>query len=198
GSSAGNAGRGAKSRHLQSRGRRQDGSKRNGIRLAGGPHDGDVQNGHGTVPRQNGRDLCQGLISGTQSMVVKPKNIDEYLAAVSDDKRAALERLRKIIRATVPKAEECISYQLPAFRLDGKCFVWFGAAANHCAIYGVLGDHKDELKDYDPSKGTILFQADKAMSAALVRKLIRARIAERGSKQQNTRVANHIQPETFR
>jgi uncharacterized protein YdhG (YjbR/CyaY superfamily) len=55
-------------------------------------------------------------------MVVKPKNIDEYLAALSDDKRAALERLRKIIRAAVPKAEECISYQLPAFRLDGKCF----------------------------------------------------------------------------
>ena len=51
-------------------------------------------------------------------MVVKPKNIDEYLAALSDDKRAALERLRKIIRAAVPKAEECISYQLPAFRLD--------------------------------------------------------------------------------
>jgi hypothetical protein len=61
-------------------------------------------------------------------MVVKPKNIDEYLAALSDDKRAALERLRKIIRDAVPKAEECISYQLPAFRLDGKCFVWFGAA----------------------------------------------------------------------
>ena len=113
-------------------------------------------------------------------MVVKPKNIDEYLAALSDDKRAALERLRKIIRAAVPKAEECISYQLPAFRLDGKCFVWFGAAANHCAIYGVVGDHKDELKDkdYDISKGTIRFQADKAMPAALVRKLIKARIAE--------------------
>ena len=111
-------------------------------------------------------------------MVVKPKNIDEYLAAMSDDKRAALERLRKIIRAAVPRAEECISYQLPAFRLDGKCFVWFGAAANHCAIYGVLGDHKDELKDYDTSKGTIRFQADKAMPAALVRKLIKARIAE--------------------
>src|SRR5271165_519099 len=173
-------------------GRRQDGSKRNGIRLAGGPHDGDVQNGHGTVPRKVGRDLCQALISGTQSMVVKPKNIDEYLAALSDDKRAALERLRKIIRVAVPKAEECISYQLPAFRLDGKCFVWFGAAANHCAIYGVLGDHKDELKDYDISKGTIRFQADKAMPAALVRKLIKARIAEnvgRSNKARQRRTA---------
>ena len=111
-------------------------------------------------------------------MVVKPKNIDEYLAALSDDKRAALERLRKIIRAAVPKAEECISYRLPAFRLDGKCFVWFGAAANHCAIYGVLGDHKDELKDYDISKGTIRFQPDRPLSAALVRKLMKDRIAQ--------------------
>jgi uncharacterized protein YdhG (YjbR/CyaY superfamily) len=148
---------------------------------------GDGYNGHGTVPRQNGRDLWQRLISRTQSMVVKPKNIDEYLAAVSDDKRAALERLRKIIRAAVPKAEECISYQLPAFRLDGKCFVWFGAAANHCAIYGVVGDHKDELKDYDTSKGTIRFQADKAMPAALVRKLIKARIAERVGRSDKAR-----------
>jgi hypothetical protein len=43
------------------------------------------------------------------------------------------------------------------FRLDGKCFVWFGAAANRCAIYGVVGDNKDDLKDYDVSKGTIRF-----------------------------------------
>jgi len=125
---------------------------------------------------------------------VKPKNIDEYLAALSDDKRAALERLRKIIRAAVPKAEECISYQLPAFRLDGKCFVWFGAAANHCAIYGVLGDHKDELKDYDTSKGTIRFQADKAMPAALVRKLIKSRIAKNVDRSNKAPRANHIQP----
>jgi uncharacterized protein YdhG (YjbR/CyaY superfamily) len=111
-------------------------------------------------------------------MVVKPKNIDEYLASVSDDNRATLKRLRRIIRAAVPNAEECISYQLPAFRVDGKCFVWFGAAANHCAIYGVVGDHKDDLKDYDITKGTIRFQADKAIPAALVRKLIKARIAE--------------------
>src|SRR5580692_2353726 len=129
-------------------------------------------------------------------MVVKPKNIDEYLAALSDDKRAALERLRKIIRAAVPKAEECISYQLPAFRLDGKCFVWFGAAANHCAIYGVLGDHKDELKDYDTSKGTIRFQADKAMPAALVRKLLKSRIAKNMDRSNKAPRANHIQPKT--
>ena len=61
-------------------------------------------------------------------MAKKPKTIDEYLAAVSDDKRAALEKLRKTIRSIVPKAEECISYGLAAFCLDGKLLVAFGAA----------------------------------------------------------------------
>jgi uncharacterized protein YdhG (YjbR/CyaY superfamily) len=60
------------------------------------------------------------------TITAKPKTIDEYLAALSDDKRAALERLRKTIRAAAPGAEECISYDLPAFRLDGKALVWFG------------------------------------------------------------------------
>ena len=114
----------------------------------------------------------------------KPKTIDEYLAALSDDKRAALERLRKTIRATAPKAEECISYRLPAFRLDGKMLVAFGAAAHHCAFYpmssSTVAAHKDELKDYDTSKGTIRFQADNPLPAALVRKLVKARIAENG------------------
>ncbi|HET6204495.1 MAG TPA: DUF1801 domain-containing protein [Planctomycetota bacterium] len=111
------------------------------------------------------------------------KTIDEYLAALSDDKRAALERLRRTIRAAAPKAEECISYQLPAFR-QRKMLVGFGATANHCAFYlmssSTVKAHKDELKDYDTSKGTIRFQADHPLPAALVRKLVKARIAENG------------------
>ena len=114
-------------------------------------------------------------------MVTKPKTIDEYLAALSDDKRAALEKLRKTIRAAAPKAEECISYQLAAFRQDGM-LVAFGATANHCAFYlmssSTVEAHKDELKDYDTSQGTIRFQADKPLPVALVRKLVKARIAE--------------------
>ena len=115
-------------------------------------------------------------------MAAKPKTIDDYLAALSDDKRAALEKLRKIIRAAAPKAEECISYGLAAFRLNGKPLVAFGATANHCAFFpmssSTVAAHKDELKDYDTSKGTIRFQADKPLPAALVRKLVKARIAE--------------------
>ena len=66
-------------------------------------------------------------------MAAKPKTIDEYLAALSDDKRAALEKLRKVIRAAAPKAEECISYQLPAFRQNGM-LVAFGATSNNSVL----------------------------------------------------------------
>ena len=114
-----------------------------------------------------------------------PKNIDAYFARVSDDQRAALEKLRKAIRAAAPKAEECISYGLPAFRL-GKMLVAFGAAANHCSFYPMsstlIRDFEDELKGYSTSKGTIRFHPDDPLPAALVRKLVKARIAEHARK----------------
>ena len=113
----------------------------------------------------------------------KPKNIDEYLAALSADKRAALEKLRKTIKAAAPKAEECISYQIPSFRLNGM-LVGFGATAKHCALYlmsaATVEAYAAELKDYDTSKGTIRFQADNPLPASLVRTLVKARIAENG------------------
>jgi uncharacterized protein YdhG (YjbR/CyaY superfamily) len=119
--------------------------------------------------------------TATPASAAKPRTIDDYLATLSNDKRAALEKLRKTIRAAAPNAEECISYQLPAFRLNGM-LVAFGATANHCAFYpmssSMVETHKRELKDYETSKGTIRFQADKPLPAALVRKLVKARIAE--------------------
>ena len=114
-------------------------------------------------------------------MKSKPESVDEYLAALSADKCAALERVRKIIQAAAPKAEECISYDMPAFRLEGKCFIWFGAAAKHCSIYGFVGDHEELLKNYDSNgKGTIRFQPDQPLPAALVRKIVKARIGKKG------------------
>ncbi len=121
-------------------------------------------------------------------MAAKPKTIDLYLAGLSTDKRAALEKLRKTIRAAAPKAEECISYRLPAFRFEGRMLVWFSAAANHCAFYPgsfAVEVHKDELKAYDTSKGTIRFQADKHLPAVLVRKLVKTRIAENRKKKEH-------------
>jgi uncharacterized protein YdhG (YjbR/CyaY superfamily) len=109
---------------------------------------------------------------------IKAETIDEYLAHVTDDQRAALEKLRKDILSAAPKAEECISYQIPAFRFEGRMLVWFGAASNHCSFYpgGIVAAYKDELKGCDISKGTIRFQPDEPLPATLVRKLVRARI----------------------
>jgi|SRR6266851_3758158 len=119
-------------------------------------------------------------------MKAKYTTIDEYLAAISADKRAALQKLRKTIQATAPKAEECISYGLPAFRLDGRPLVAFGGATHHCAFYPMSSRtilaHQDELKDYETSKGTIRFSTDKPLPVALVRKLVKARIAENQAK----------------
>ena len=91
----------------------------------------------------------------------KITTVDAYLKTLSADKRAALETLRKRIPAAAPRAEECISYQMPAFRLDGRVLVWFGAGANHCAFYpgAVVQDFKDGLAGYKTSKGTVRFDA---------------------------------------
>src|SRR5437588_993248 len=92
----------------------------------------------------------------------KPNTHNDYLAAVTEDKRAALQKLRKAIKAAAPEAEECISYQIPAFRLNGTFLVGYGAGANHCAFYpgSVVQALKKELKGFDTSKGTIRFSAD--------------------------------------
>jgi uncharacterized protein YdhG (YjbR/CyaY superfamily) len=111
-----------------------------------------------------------------------PKSHDAYLAAISPEKRVPLERLRKDIKAAAPKAEECISYGIPGFRLDGRLLVSYGATAKHCAFYpgSIVQRFKNELRNYDTSgKGTIRFSAEELLPTALVRKIVKARIAER-------------------
>ena len=115
-------------------------------------------------------------------MSSKPGTIDEYLASVNADQRVALEKLRKIIRAVAPKAEECISYGIPAFRLNGRSLVFFGAWADYCSFYpgssATLKRFRDDLKDFETSKGTIRFSPQEPLPAALVKKLVKARMAE--------------------
>jgi uncharacterized protein YdhG (YjbR/CyaY superfamily) len=115
----------------------------------------------------------------------KPKSIDDYLSRVSDDKRTALMKLRKDIKAAAPRVEECISYQIPAFRLDGRMLVWFHAAATHCSFFPgayPIEACKKDLKHYTTSKGTIRFAPEEPLPATLVKKLVKARIREREAR----------------
>ena len=117
----------------------------------------------------------------------KPKKrggdgVDAYLDSISSDKAALLRRIRRAIRAAAAGAEEGFSYGLPAFRLNGRPLVCYGASTNHCSFFpmspAVIRAHAADLKNYETSKGTIRFSADNPLPAALVRKLVKTRIAE--------------------
>ena len=111
-----------------------------------------------------------------------PADVDAYLASISAEKRGALQKIRAAIRAAAPQAEEGFSYGLPAFRLAGRPLVCYGASANHCSFFpmspAVIRAHVTDLKNYETSKGTIRFPPEKPLPATLVRKLVKARIAE--------------------
>ena len=116
-------------------------------------------------------------------MAIKPRNIDEYLAALPPATRAALEKVRRAVHAAAPGAEECISYAMPAFRLNGKLIAGFRAAADHCSFHPMSGETvatlKAELEGYETSRGTIRFETRDGLPATLVRKLVKARLAEK-------------------
>jgi len=119
---------------------------------------------------------------------VAPKNVDEYLAGVPEPARSTLNRVRAAIRSAVPpEATEAISYRMPTFRYKGA-LLGFAAFSNHCSLFpmslSVMETFKNELKDFGTSKGTIRFPLDKPLSAALVKKLVKARIAENEHKKQ--------------
>ena len=116
----------------------------------------------------------------TDSKSAPARNVDEYLAGVPKEARATLEKLRKTIKAAAPMASEVISYQMPMYKHHGMV-VGFAAFKDHCSIFpgsAVMDAYKEELKGYDTSKGTIRFPANKPLPAALVKKLVKARIAE--------------------
>jgi len=119
---------------------------------------------------------------------ISPTNVDEYLAAVPEPARSTLNRVRAAIRSAVPaEATEVISYGMPTFRYKGP-LLGFAAFSNHCGLYpmnpGIIEAFKHELKDFPTSKGTIRFPVDKPLPVPLIRKLVKARIAENERKKQ--------------
>lgn len=131
---------------------------------------------------------------GVTKQVVKrgtpATTIDEYLALQPSEVRAALEKLRKTIRSVAPKATEGISYQIPSFKHHGP-LVGFAAFKEHCSFFvmntSLLEKHAAKLKGFKLGKGTIQFTIDKPIPAAVVKTLVKARIAENEAKSLYTR-----------
>lgn len=110
-----------------------------------------------------------------------PKTVDEYLAGIPEPARARLSKVRAAIRSVVPRdAVETISYRIPAFKHKGV-LVWFAAFSNHCSLFptaSVIAALKSELKDFPTSKGTIHFPHDKPLPIALIKKIVKTRVAQ--------------------
>jgi uncharacterized protein YdhG (YjbR/CyaY superfamily) len=127
--------------------------------------------------------------SGNRSLAkgkVGPKTVDEYLARVPEPARSTLHKVRAAIRsAAPPEATETISYRIPMFKYKGM-LMGFAAFSNHCSLFpgnlAVMKELESELKRFETSKGTIHFPVDKPPSVALVKKLVKARVAQNEQK----------------
>ena len=113
------------------------------------------------------------------------QTVDEYLEGLPEPARSTLIKVRAAIRAAMPPGTtEGISYRMPVFRYKGT-LLWLAAFSNHCSLFpgaAVIAACKNELKGFRTSKGTIQFPMDRPLSAALVKKLVNAAIAEKERK----------------
>jgi len=129
-----------------------------------------------------------GKSRSTAKASVGPKDVDEYMASVPEPARTTLSKIRATIRSAVPaEATEVISYRMPAFRHNGV-LVWFAAFSEHCSLFptaAIIEKFKNELKPFSTSKGTIQFPTNKPLPLALIKKLVKARVAQNESKKRH-------------
>ena len=112
----------------------------------------------------------------------KASTIDGYLATLGGERRRTLQALRRQIRSIIPEAEECISYGLPAFRLNGVVVAGFCGTVKGCSYFPFSGSTlrtlAPQVKGYEQTKGSLHFRADQPLPMTLVRRLVRTRVAE--------------------
>jgi uncharacterized protein YdhG (YjbR/CyaY superfamily) len=115
-----------------------------------------------------------------------PTSVEDYLAALPEEPRAALEELRRTIKAAAPEATETVAYQMPAFKDHGRFLVSYAAFKDHCSLYpasgAVIEALGEELQPYFTGKGTIRFRADNRLPAALVTKIVMVRLEENAAR----------------
>ena len=120
-------------------------------------------------------------MAATETKTTGARDVDNYLSRLPDEQRAALEKIRQTIKSFVPDAIEVISYQVPTFKYQGRMLVSYAAFKEHCSFFpgaAPIEAHRDELKSYQTSKGTIQFPASKPLPGALVKKLVKTRLEE--------------------
>lgn len=114
-----------------------------------------------------------------------PRNVDEYFAVILEPARGKLHQMRAAIRSAVPpEATESISYRIPAFKYNGA-LLWYAAFKDHCSLFptaAVVAAFKKELRGFTTSKGTIHFPVDEPLPTTLIKKLVKARVAQKARK----------------
>jgi uncharacterized protein YdhG (YjbR/CyaY superfamily) len=112
-------------------------------------------------------------------------NVDEYISTFPKDTQGLLKQVRKTIRQSAPEAEESISYGMPAFKLNGKPLVYFGAFKTHIGFYATPTGHKEfaeELSQYKQGKGSVQFPLNEPMPLDLIGRITKFRVKENKSK----------------